>query len=236
MPILERASRLRLTRPLVLVDQPLSPKVRPPLPDKSGFAMSIVGPAGSGKTSTMISIVKSRDGYKKRYESIIVVIPASSLDSLKSNPFRDLENSYQSLDYESLDKIIATVEQSREENEKTLLIMDDVSSQLHDSVILKRLMRLFLNRRHLLLSIIVLSHSLTGHGALPFTLRKNVSHLIVFRPSAALAVLNQEYLHLPNKQFAELVDYVYTGKHDHLMVVTATGELYKNFNRLTQSV
>ena len=233
MPILERASKLRLSRPVVLVDTLLSPKVRHPLPDKSGFAISIVGPAGSGKTSTMISMVKARDGYKKRFENIITVIPSSSLESLKSNPFRDLEHTYETLDYESLDKIIATVEQSRENDERTLLVFDDISAELQDAIILKKLMRLFLNRRHLLLSIIVLSHSLTGKAALPFSIRKNVSHMIVFRPSAAMHVLNQEYLHLPNKQFAELMAYVYTGKHDHLMIVPATGELYKNFNKLT---
>jgi hypothetical protein len=125
------------------------------------------------------------------------------------------------------------VEQSRENDERTLLVFDDISAELQDAIILKKLMRLFLNRRHLLLSIIVLSHSLTGKAALPFSIRKNVSHMIVFRPSAAMHVLNQEYLHLPNKQFAELMAYVYTGKHDHLMIVPATGELYKNFNKLT---
>ena len=233
MPILERASKLRLTRPLVLVDTPLSPKVRNPLPDKSGFAMSIVGPAGSGKTSTMISLVKARDGYKKRFESIITVIPASSLDSLKSNPFRDLDHTYEELDYETLEEIIETVEKSREEDERTLLIFDDISAELQDAVILKKMMRLFLNRRHLLLSIIVLSHSLTGRGALPYTVRKNVSHMIIFKPSAALDVINTDYLHLPRVKFKELTDYVFDVPHSHLMIVPATGQLYKNFNKLT---
>eukprot|EP01051_Picozoa_sp_SAG22_P006521 SAG22_NODE_430_length_10586_cov_6.817202_4_plen_1059_part_00 len=49
---------------------------------------------------------------------------------------------------------------------------------LQDPIILKKMMRLYLNRRHLKLSIISIAHSLTGKGALPYTIRKNLSHLI----------------------------------------------------------
>ena len=35
------------------------------LPAKNVFCVSIVGPAGSGKTFVMLSMVKSKDGYRK---------------------------------------------------------------------------------------------------------------------------------------------------------------------------
>ena len=217
MVILEKVNKLKLTRPKVLVDSHLTPHVKHPLPGKSGFAISIVGPAGSGKTSAMVSMIKSKDGYYRRFENIITVIPSSSIASLKANPFRDLDdgNKYEALDLESLDSIIESVEENREEDEYTLLILDDVSAELQDAVILKRMMRVFLNRRHLLLSIIVLSHSLTGKGALPYVTRKNISHLMLFRPACGLEVVNAEYLHLPRDKFKELTEYCFNKKHNH---------------------
>ena len=235
MVILEKKNPLRLTRPMIIVDNKLTPHVKHPLPSKSGFALSIVGPAGSGKTSAMVSMLKSRDGYYRRFEHIIVVIPSSSISSLKSNPFKDLDdgNKYEALEHSALDDIIEKIEESREDDEYTLLILDDVSADLQDMVILKKLMRLFLNRRHLMLSDICLSHSLTGKGALPYTIRKNISHLMLFRPACGLEVVNNEYLHLPKTQFKELTDYVFDKKHNHLLLETNTNAMYKNFNTLT---
>ena len=233
--IIEKQNKLRLTRPMIIVDNKLDPPVKHPLPGKSGFAMSIVGPAGSGKTSAMVSMIKSRDGYFRRFEHVITVIPSSSISSLKANPFKDLDdgNKYEALEGDGLEEIIETIEENREEEEHTLLILDDVSAELQDAIILKKMMRLFLNRRHLLLSIIVLSHSLTGKGALPYTVRKNISHLMLFRPACGLEVVNNEYLHLPRTQFKELTDYVFEKKHNHLLLETNTNSMYKNYNTIT---
>ena len=125
-------------------------------------------------------------------------------------------------------------EKNKEEDEFTCLIMDDVSAELQDPMLLKKLMRLFLNRRHLYLSIICLSHSLTGKGALPYTIRKNLSHMILFKPSCGLEVLNAEFLHLPKVKFKELIDFVYDKDHNHLLIELYTGKLYKNFNTIVQ--
>ena len=151
---------------------------------------------------------------------------------IPGQPFKDLDdgNKYEALEGDGLEEIIETIEENREEEEHTLLILDDVSAELQDAIILKKMMRLFLNRRHLLLSIIVLSHSLTGKGALPYTVRKNISHLMLFRPACGLEVVNNEYLHLPRTQFKELTDYVFEKKHNHLLLETNTNSMYKNYH------
>eukprot|EP01045_Picozoa_sp_COSAG04_P052521 COSAG04_NODE_22431_length_355_cov_0.605469_1_plen_98_part_00 len=95
------------------------------------------------------------------------------------------------------------------------------------------MMRLHINRRNLKLSIISISHSLTGTGALPYTIRKNLSHLIMFKPSSSMDILNTDFLHLPKDKFQELTNYVYKGPHDHLMIELNRNKLYKNFNALT---
>jgi hypothetical protein len=197
--ILEKVNKLELTLPRVLVDIKLSPRVRHPLPSTSGFALGIVGSAGSGKTSTLISLIKSRDVYRKRFHNII----------------------------------IEQVEENKEEGEISLLILDDVSAELQDTGILKKMMRLFLNRRHLGLSIIAIAHSLTGKAALPFAIRKNLSHLILFRQASAMEQLNSDTLHMKKDKFSELLHYVFDKPHNHLMIKYSTLELYKNFNTLT---
>ena len=58
---------LKLQRPSVIIDTVLDPKPKPPLPTKNGFCVSIVGPAGSGKTSVMLSMVKSKTGTEKDF-------------------------------------------------------------------------------------------------------------------------------------------------------------------------
>ena len=89
--ILEKKNKIQLSLPRVLADVKLSPRVKHPMPNTSGFALGIVGSAGSGKTSTLVSLIKSKDVYRKRFHNIITVIPSSSLDSLQSNPFKDLD-------------------------------------------------------------------------------------------------------------------------------------------------
>ena len=233
--IIEKKNPIKLQRPAVLIDIELEPKPKPPLPHKNGFAICITGSPGSGKSSVLFSMIKSKDGYKKRFHKIITVIPASSLNSLKSNPLKDLPDNqkFEDLTYSNLEEIIEQVESNREDDLLTLLLLDDVSAELQDPGLLKLMMRLYLNRRHLKLSIMSIAHSLTGKGALPYTIRKNCSHLILFKPSSGMKVLNDEYLHLSLDRFRELTDFVYQKPHDHFMIDLSNNRMYKNFNSLS---
>ena len=59
--IIEKPSNLQLVRPAVIIDIPFEPMPKFPLPQKSGYCIAIVGRAGSGKTSTLLSLVKSKE-------------------------------------------------------------------------------------------------------------------------------------------------------------------------------
>ena len=124
--IIEKKNPIKLHRPKVIIDTPLEPKPTAPLPSKNGFCISIVGPAGSGKTSVMLSLVKSKEGYRKRFHKIIAVIPESSLNSLKSNPLEDLPDNqkFEELSYENLEDIIDQIEGNRESQLLTLLLLE----------------------------------------------------------------------------------------------------------------
>jgi GTPase SAR1 family protein len=145
--IIEKANpNLKLTRPAVIIDIELEPKPKAPLPFKNGFAIAIVGAPGSGKSSVLFSLIKSKDAYRKRFHKVIAVIPSSSLDSLKCNPLKDLpeEQHFDELSYDNLEEIIDMVEENRDDELLTLLLLDDVSAELQDPIILKKMMRLYL--------------------------------------------------------------------------------------------
>ena len=136
--IIEKINNIRLQRPAVIIDTDLQPKPKAPLPCKNGFAIAVVGPAGSGKSLVMFSLIKSKDGYRKRFHKIIAVVPQSSLDSLKANPFKDLqkEQLFDDLTSENLEDIVEMVEENRESDLLTLLVLDDVSAELQDPILL----------------------------------------------------------------------------------------------------
>ena len=69
MSIIEKKNNVRVKLPKVTADVPLEPPVQFPLPSLSGFGMNIIGPAGSGKTSTMISLMTSKDVFFKRFHN-----------------------------------------------------------------------------------------------------------------------------------------------------------------------
>ena len=234
MTIIEKDNKIKLTMPRITADMKLDPPVKYPLPQNSGFGWNIVGPSGSGKTSLLVSFVKNKDIFKKRFHNVITVIPQSSLNSLKSNPFEELSdgNKFEDLTLENLETIIERVEENRANDELTLLILDDISAELQDANILKKMMRLFLNRRHLYLSIICIAHSLTGKAALPYAIRKNCSHVLCFKPSCSLENLNSEFLHKSSNDFRELCEYVFDKPHNHLFIHCGNNKLFKNFNTL----
>jgi hypothetical protein len=63
----------------------------------------------------MLSMVKSKDGYRKMFHKTIAVIPSSSLNSLKSNPVDDLpdDQRFEELTYETLEDVIDMVGKKR---------------------------------------------------------------------------------------------------------------------------
>jgi len=165
-------------------------RVTQPLPAKS-FAMYICGQPGSGKTTTWVSLLTSRPTkacptkprYYYRYFDRIHLISGSvdtlPLDKLRLNPER-LHTSFDD------DLLVDIVQQEREdENLNNLIILDDVIKDLKNS---KALAKVILNRRHCTqdkdkdnqagLSIMITSQV---YNLLPLGLRKNMSHVILFR-------------------------------------------------------
>ena len=73
---------------------------------------------------------------------------------------------------------------------------------------------------------------MTGKGALQSAIRKNLSHMILFRMSSNMDVLNTDILNMEKKKFNELIRFVYDKPHQFLLIKLNTLEMYKNYDTI----
>ena len=169
MNISEIPNDIVLTLPKFNCDTPLG-DIPTPLPSQY-FYMAFSAPPRSGKTSTAISLLTTKTNkksgkrkiYRGVFDNIIVVAPKNSLKSLKNSPFDDLDQDkvYNELDYDTLEKIYNKILGYRDEDENTLLYIDDMANRLKDHHLLEFFNMLVCNRRHLKVSIMTIFKFLT---------------------------------------------------------------------------
>lgn len=220
-------------------DRPLTQrKIKEPFMNKS-HAMAITGPPGSGKTSFALSLLqkpKRKDDqiYYKTFRNILWVCPESSRQSIKSCALHDLDRQDVFDDFNSdvHDKIHDNRKDYGDRPYSQLLILDDCSSLLKESVDI--LNGLFMNRRHLNLSIIVMAQYTVS---IPRSIRAQLSMVVLFKPSAQdYTTIHKEYLpDLSKQEFAHLAKFVWKSLHDHLIVNRESNVLYKNLQKIEMS-
>ena len=218
------------------VDSILSEKIKEPFPNTS-FFLVIAGKSGSGKTSLLINALTNPEIYKRVFDKIILVMPKNSRASLKNNPLDDLPSD-QTFENFGPD-VVQKIEQIREEfdtlnikkprNRNQLLILDDVTAYLKDHP--KELIELATNRRHLKLSIVLLSQFIR---AIPRPVRFQITHLTVFKPANELdsKVIEEEFINLPKETFKNLCRFVWDGPHAFLFIDKNYDLFYKNLSKI----
>ena len=234
MKITEYTNDLDYNPPPMLCDKPLSEKIKEPLPRTAHF-MSIIGAPGSGKSSLMLSMLTHPEMYKKVFHNIYVVVPKNSRDSMPGEPFKDHppEKLFDELTFSVLDYVENQCKTESVEKHYSLLILDDCAAELKKMPIENMLKRLVWNRRHLRLSIWILSQS---YISIPLSIRKAVSHLVMFRPrnKKETEALFSELLMLPKEQQESLVNHIFPEGESHgfLFLDTNNGKIHKRFNYL----
>lgn len=206
----------------------------------------ISGASGSGKSSLIINLLKSnrfskdrkhKVSYKNMFDKIIFVSP--SAHTLKDSIFDNLpdDQMFSHLDEDVFETVEALTADNVENDTHTLLILDDVSTELRKNrFIEKELTQLAKNRRHLNLSIWIVNHRIYDS---PPALRTNASMLFLFKPKSKkeLEILVTEFMMMSNAQAHELLKHVFQGKHDFLLIdqsLRRSGnfEFFRNFNHL----
>ena len=115
---------------------------------------------------------------------------------------------YNELDYNTINEIKNKLTLYTEENENTLIIMDDVGAELKNVEIQKILRQIIYNRRHLKCSIIMLCQSFLS---IPREIRKLLNNVVMFKPSKT--------------EFENFIHELFERKKDNIVDLL---QLYKN--------
>jgi hypothetical protein len=151
---------------------------------------------------------------------------------MKKNIFKNHDEGklYEELDYETINNIYDKLKVASENDEKTLLILDDVGASMKNNDIQKILRKIIYNRRHLKTHIVLLLQSFLS---CPKEIRKLLNNIIMFKPSKI------EFENLFNELFEtkkdlalDIMNMAYTVPHEYLFLNVDTQRLFKNFDEL----
>ena len=194
----------------------------------------IIGKPGSGKTSLLISMLSGKKNnkiYKKVFNNVLIVMPSSSIQSMKKNIFKDhdSEKIYDELNIDSINDIYDKLKLYSEDNENTLLIMDDVGAQTKDNDIQKLLKTIIYNRRHLKVKIIMLCQS---YISIPKEVRKLITNIIMFKPAKTEMENFMNELFETKKEYAIELLNLYKNKGEYLFLNVDTQKIYHMFDEV----
>ena len=214
--------------------------IPPPLPQKGGFAMLIIGKPGMGKTSLILSLCcKSGKAFNRKFDKVFLWSP--SLVTMEDDPFELIpdDQKFEKSTLENIQEVLSTVKDS---GEKVLFIFDDVIADVRGKgkgQIENLLQKIFFNRRHLAgaggsVSIIATSQT---YNKIDPKLRKTASQLVFYENKQKKEVesVYDEMILIPKKEFIDVLRYVYDKKHNFMYIDTSLPEnkmIHKNFNQL----
>ncbi len=200
----------------------------------------ILGKAGQGKTTLLLSLFSSNRLMKKVFDCVILFQPYSSRDSIKEGDaiFDVLpeEQLFNELTEETLEEAVDIVDDCAGEGGNSVIILDDVSASLKDAGVEKELKNLNWNKRHRKLSFFFLSQS---YYAVVKDVRKMFNYIIVFKVAPSeLKVIIEENLqgNYDKKTINELAKIVFDKKYNYLLINCDTGDLFKGNKKSFQQI
>ena len=182
----------KLKMPEFKVDEPLSKHLEddPLLSNMNkSFCCGLIGKAGSGKTSLMVSFLQTPKKFKKVFNKIYVFMPNSSRNSMKNNIFDVLpeDQLFEGVSYEILSEVYERLLESTEDNHKSLLVFDDVQSYLKNKEVEVNLLHIIANRRHLRCSFFIIAQN---YNKIPKNIRQSFTDIFLFN------VGKEEYINI----------------------------------------
>ena len=213
------------------------------------FLLYIIGSPGSGKSSTVMSLLTSHPTKKnpnkpkflwKFWDNIFLI--SGSLQTLPSK-FTKLLPDEKKYNKYSDDLMVDIVDLLKEgENENNLIVMDDVIKDLNRSKILSKIC---LNRRHCThdetqdgyggLALMILSQKFT---LLNLEYRNAVSHFIIFKTSNSteLKRMREEIMYdLNDDEFKEITNLAWKDKYSFIFIdlnKPKSDKYYIKFNKV----
>ena len=155
------------------------------LAHRNGYVYALVGSAGSGKSSMLLSMFKSTKFYKKKFDNIYLFTPRSSYLSVEKHPFEDHENVYHELTIKKLETIYNELNELKENSindnlpiENSIIIIDDFGNDLKNNDLIIFLNKMIIKARHLSCCFIF---TLQNYFLLPLTIRKQITNCTIFK-------------------------------------------------------
>lgn len=205
-------------------DEPLD--VKKPLPGWS-YASLVVGGPGSGKTSLIISLIKRY--YKKKYDRVYLF--SGSLQTLPESFTGKLNEERIFSNLDSLDEVVEDVKNS---NDKTLIIIDDLAKEVGDKH--KEVMRLIFNRRHIGggIALYIITQKL---NVIPLSIRSafDTIYFFSFNNKKEVNSLFDDYIvDLDRKEYDEMIKYIMDSKQKapFLYINKRDSKYFLKFNEL----
>ena len=207
------------------------------IPNRNGFISVFTGSGGSGKTSLLLNMFKSKALYRGKFNHVFYICPVASYLSVQNHVFAKHDKVFHELTAELLNDIyqqlIAIKEESEEDDEPeySCIIIDDMASSLKDKAIQKQLNTMLIKARHIQCSFIF---TLQSYLYFPLMLRKQITNAVIFKPKnkKEMEVLCQELVNLNKDDALTLFKYVFDAEYNHMDLDTIQNKIYKNFNEL----
>jgi GTPase SAR1 family protein len=198
--------------------------------------LCIIGRPGQGKTSLAISFITQKNPkiYRKTHHHILICMPQNSINSLKKNPFKQLpeENFYHELTDESISDMYNRIDKYSNEDEKTILFIDDMTASLKSSSFIQQTLKTMVyNRRHLKLNVIITAQSYVN---IPLDVRKSILNLIMFKPSKKeFEKVFEELLEAKKDICLKVLKNVFNkGGHNFFFLNVTTQRMFKNWDEI----
>lgn len=229
---------IELIKPEFKCDNFLNPKIikYDSLNHLNKYSTNIIkGNSGQGKSSLLYSFLMSKPAiYKKIFDNIIVVMPKNSRNSMENNIFEKYlkeENIYDSLNYDNIDEIYDKIKMNSDQNENTLLILDDVASALKNNYITQKLSDLSFNYRHYKLVMMILVQNFIS---VPSSIRRNMTNIILFKPKYGEfeTIINETIELGDHKKIKELYKIGFDENHDWILINPSSSKIYKKFDEI----
>ena len=240
----QKNKKLKIINTANHLDKQLCDYLPEPLPNYSGFNWVISGCSGSGKTTLMTSVMSARkkkgvrQSYRKVFDRIIICSPTLGQGkSAKNDVFADIsgDQKFKEFNLETMNEMYDMLEKNRDNEEHSVLILDDIGAQLRKSAgAEKRLVSLLQNRRHVFCSVFILVQRWKD---LPTGIRSNMSHFTTFRPKNMLEeeAICCETMPFHKKNWRQIMDFVFdnSDRFSFLMIDMSLKQTnqYKYYNK-----
>jgi len=225
---------------------------------RNGAVYVLTGSGGSGKSSLLLNMFKSKAMYRGKFHHIFYFCPQSSFLSVSHHPFEKHDKVYHELTVPILEDIYNQLNGIKEEfalkvekkkkayeddvsdsdddedkePQYSCIVIDDMANILKEKSIAIQLSKMIIKARHLCCSFIF---TLQSFYYMPKLLRKQITYTTLFKTKniEEWNSIAKELLNLSKDDALKVFNYVFDEPYNHIDIDLVTNKYYKNFNLLT---